>query len=207
MRIALFGATGGIGRRVLARLLLAGHTVTALSRRPGAVVAGPATRPITGDVTDPEAVAATVTGQDLVVSALGVATTRPDTTVSVGTRTIVAAMAEHRVPRLIAISGNGLGVNGGPVVDRILTPTLLRHVKVEAQAQEAAITDSPLHWTIIRPFRLVDRWPPSVAYRVAESFSPTVVVRWTTRDDAARAIIEHLDDGPRSVLWVASGGR
>jgi putative NADH-flavin reductase len=189
-------------------LLLAGHHVTAVSRRPGAVADGPATRTVVGDVTDPAAVAAAVADQDVVISALGVATTRPDTTVSVGTRHIVSAMAEQGVSRLLAISGNGLGINGGPVVDRLLTPTILRHVKTEAQAQEDAITASELAWTIVRPFRLVDRWPPSVRYRVAKSFSPTVLVRWTTRDDAARAVVERLDDaGTPRVLWVASGGR
>jgi putative NADH-flavin reductase len=208
MRIALFGATGGIGRRLLVRLLLGGHAVTTVSRRPGVVTEGPATHAVVGDVTDPETVARAVVDQDAVISALGVATTRPDTTLSVGTGHIVSAMSEHGVSRLLVISGNGLGINGGPVVDRLLTPTLLRHVKTDAQAQEYVITASGLRWTIVRPFRLVDRRPPSVRYRVAESFPTTVLARWTTRDDAARALAEHLDDaGPPRVLWVASGGR
>lgn len=62
-------------------------------------------------------------------------------------------------------------------------------------------------WTIIRPFRLVDRWP-SMRYRVAPAFSPTLLLRWTTRDDVARCLVEHLDhDAATRILWAASGGR
>ena len=207
MRVLVLGATGGIGRRVVPRLLAAGHEITTLSRRPGAVEAGPAIRPLVGDVTDPGAVRDAVEGQDAVISALGVTSLEADDTLTVGTKTLVAAMDEAGVRRLLAVTGNGLGINAGPIVDLVLTRTLLRHVKADAQGQEDAITGSGLDWTIVRPFRLVDRWPPSMTYRVAPAFSRTLVLRWTTRDDVARCVVEHLDRGAEGVLWVASGGR
>ena len=37
MKILLIGATGGTGQEILPRLLAAGHTVTALVRRPEAI--------------------------------------------------------------------------------------------------------------------------------------------------------------------------
>ncbi len=206
-RVLLLGATGGIGRRVLPRLLVAGHHVTTLSRRADAFAAGPATRPMVGDVTDPAAVAAAVDGQDVVISALGVATLKPDDTLARGTENVLGAMNGHGVDRLIAVTGNGLGVNGGFVVDKIVTPLLLKNVKADAEAQEASIRRSTPHWTIIRPFRLVDRWP-SLRYQVADTFSRTLIARWTTREDVARCVVDQVHDvASRQILWVASGGR
>lgn len=46
-----------------------------------------------------------------------------------------------------------------------------------------------------------------MTYRVAPAFSRTLVLRWTTRDDVARCVVEHLGRGAEGVLWVASGGR
>src|SRR5919197_954443 len=76
------------------------------------------------------------------------------------------------VSRLLAVTGNGLGINGGPFVDRFLTPVILRHVKADAVAQEATIGVSGLDWTIVRPFRLVNR-SRAEHYQVAEELAPT----------------------------------
>jgi uncharacterized protein YbjT (DUF2867 family) len=100
MRIALFGATGGIGRHLLAWALAEGHDVHVLARRPellarppgalapagagsvsvsggsvsvsgGPVPAAGGLTVTAGDALDPGAVAAVVAGADAVLSALG----------------------------------------------------------------------------------------------------------------------------------------
>ena len=45
LRVAVFGATGKIGRHVVDRLLAAGHTVTASSENPRPLRPGPARVP------------------------------------------------------------------------------------------------------------------------------------------------------------------
>ncbi|HUA31158.1 MAG TPA: NAD(P)H-binding protein [Streptosporangiaceae bacterium] len=76
MRLALLGATGGIGGHVLAWALDAGHTVHALARRPGApslaALSPAAGLAVTaGDALDAGAVAEVIAEADAVVSALG----------------------------------------------------------------------------------------------------------------------------------------
>src|SRR5712691_4953897 len=76
MRIALFGAGGIIGRRILDEALRRGHQVTAVVRDPTRF-SGPADRVavVQGDVVDAASVAAAVRGHDAVISAVGPAHT------------------------------------------------------------------------------------------------------------------------------------
>ena len=71
MRIALLGATGGIGGHVLDWALDEGHAVHALARRPGALPLAAWLAVTAGDALDPVAVAEVIAEADAVVSALG----------------------------------------------------------------------------------------------------------------------------------------
>ena len=71
MRIALVGATGMIGQRILAEALSRGHQVTAIARDPSKVSKRPNIEVKTGDVLKPETLAPAVAGNDVVVCAFG----------------------------------------------------------------------------------------------------------------------------------------
>src|SRR5438876_790918 len=65
MRIALFGASGTIGRRIAQEALDRGHTVTAIVRHPdGLDLRHEHLTAVAGDVTDPASVAQAVAGPD-----------------------------------------------------------------------------------------------------------------------------------------------
>src|SRR5204863_6637918 len=77
MKIAVFGGTGRTGREVIRLAIQAGDEMTVLARSASSVgVQHPRLRVSAGDVTDADAVARVVEGQDAVVSSLG-ATRRP----------------------------------------------------------------------------------------------------------------------------------
>jgi Nucleoside-diphosphate-sugar epimerases len=70
MRVAVAGATGCIGSRLVPRLLAAGHAVTALVRDPSApraasLVSAPDVRVVEGDLLAPEGVAGCCRGADV----------------------------------------------------------------------------------------------------------------------------------------------
>lgn len=73
MRIALFGASGRVGSRLLEYALADGHTVRALVRDPTKLepLASPGLIVVTGDVLDSTAVSETVSESDAVISVLG----------------------------------------------------------------------------------------------------------------------------------------
>ncbi|MFE3029980.1 NAD(P)-dependent oxidoreductase, partial [Nocardia tengchongensis] len=112
MNVAIFGATGTIGRHVVTQALAAGHQVTVLVRDPAKLtVTHERLRAVTGDVLDPAAVERTVIGQDAVIVALGAG--RKGVVRAEGTRLIIEAMNRTGVKRLICQSTLGVGDSRG----------------------------------------------------------------------------------------------
>lgn len=75
--VALFGATGGTGRRVLTRLVAAGHQVRVLVRDPARLPSVDGVVVVVGDVLDPAAVGETVAGSGWMPAPKSRATTWP----------------------------------------------------------------------------------------------------------------------------------
>ena len=71
MRIIVFGPTGGTGRLLLEKALLAGHSVTAFARNAATIMPRPGLAIVAGSVLEAAAVDAAVAGHDAVLSALG----------------------------------------------------------------------------------------------------------------------------------------
>ena len=73
MKLLVFGATGGTGRRIVQQALQQGHVVTAFAREPKKIPLTHANlRVVRGDVLNPDSVESAVAGQEAVLSALGV---------------------------------------------------------------------------------------------------------------------------------------
>jgi NADH dehydrogenase len=110
MHVLVTGASGLVGRRLVARLLTAGVTVTAFVRTPGRLddLAAGALRVAVGDVTDPDSIARGLAGCDAVVhlaNASGVTDEARVHAVNVaGTGHVLAAARSAGVRRLIFTS-------------------------------------------------------------------------------------------------------
>ena len=108
-RIALFGATGRTGTRLLAAALAAGHTVRALVRDPSRLPSRVGLEVVVGDVLNLMDVASVVQETDGVLATLGGGTTaEPGTSRSQGMRNIIAAMERHGVSRIVGLGGAGV---------------------------------------------------------------------------------------------------
>ena len=147
MRLAIFGATGGIGTEVVRQALDAGHGVVAVVREPSRL-AVPGPDVVQADVMDPEAITPAVAAADAVVSALGPRGTAPTTVCSDGIRSIIRAMDKTGVRRLVAVSANGAFVEegDGPVTRLIAKPILrrlLRHGFADLRRMEQEIRAGP----------------------------------------------------------------
>lgn len=70
MKIAIIGATGHIGSRILDEALRRGHAVTGLSRDASKFAARDQLTPRTADTGDPEALARALAGHDAVIAAV-----------------------------------------------------------------------------------------------------------------------------------------
>src|SRR5712691_4783712 len=160
MNVLVFGATGPLGRRVVDRLLSAGHEVTAFVRSPGRLGSHPGLREVTGDVLEAGDVAAAIAGHDAVISALGHSRPSPGgRDLHPGTSHIIEGMRAAGVSRLIWISSHGVGDSRGRsgfVFERIFVPLRLRTEFADKERQEVMVTASDMDWTIVRPARLTN---------------------------------------------------
>lgn len=162
MHLALFGASGRTGRPLAAHALAAGHTATALVRDPARLPLSDAgLTVVTGDVLDTASVARTLQGADAVLVTLGHAKGSPDDLMARAARTIIAAMRDAGVARVVTETGAGVpdprdpGGLGPAVVRgvmRLVVPTLL----ADSEAHVDAFRASGLAWTAVRAPRLTE---------------------------------------------------
>ncbi|MEZ4622045.1 MAG: SDR family oxidoreductase [Caldilineaceae bacterium] len=193
MRIALVGATGGTGQEILKQSLTAGYTVTVLVREPTKIaVQDQQLTIVEGNVLDQSAVDRVVTGADAVVVALGNTANNPEMVVSTGTERIIDAMRRQGVRRLVVISSLGVGDSKRqvPFGFKLLSWTILRKTMKDKEAQEAAVRESGLDWTIIRPGGLTDD-PRTGNYRVGTDSS--IQAGRIARADVADFVLRELE--------------
>src|SRR5271155_5173836 len=99
MKVALIGATGNVGTRLLAELLSRHHTVTAIARHPEKVPSQPGVTAKRGDVFDEAGLTALLAGHDAVISAVRFSGS--------DARTIIDAVKAARVRRYLVVGGAG----------------------------------------------------------------------------------------------------
>ncbi|MFD2026113.1 NAD(P)-dependent oxidoreductase [Promicromonospora aerolata] len=158
MKIIVFGGTGSIGRLVVEQALERGHEVTVFTRNTASVVEEQKRLTVVeGSVFEIGDVAPAIEGHDAVVVTLGNGS--KGAVRSKGTATIVAAMRQVGVRRLIVQSTLGVGdswENLDFVWKRVMFGFLLRRAYVDHVEQERVTRDSGLDWTIARPAAFVD---------------------------------------------------
>jgi uncharacterized protein YbjT (DUF2867 family) len=169
MRLALFGATGTVGRAVVDKALAAGHDLRVLARTPAKLgAAASVVSVVTGDAKDPEAVEHAIAGADAVVSTLG-GFADPDS-IRIGTARITEAMTGLGMRRIVVVQGYHLDFPGDPdnFGRRLILPMLYlgsRALIPDSRAMAAAIQASGLDWTVVRVPR-VTRGPSTGQIRV-----------------------------------------
>lgn len=154
MKIAIIGATRGIGLAMAQAALADGHEVTALARTPARMpMTHPRLRIIAGDALDLEAIVKVVEGQDIVCDCLG--TTNVARTITMFSRcaeNLAKALKPDQL--LIAVTGIGAGDSrghGGFWYDYLFMPIVLRRMYADKGRQERIIMRNVARWIIVRP--------------------------------------------------------
>lgn len=174
MKIAVIGATGGTGRKVMERALELGHEVVAVARRPEII--SPAERLSTrlGDVFDASSMAEAIAGTDVVISCIGptknfspgtvmsggipnmlAVNFSPGTVMSEGIQNILTACQQSGVKRFVMQSGIGLSDGKELSAGRRCVIGINRRIFSKAvkdkEIAEQAVQQSDLDWVIVRP--------------------------------------------------------
>lgn len=197
MRILVIGASGRVGREVVAQAVERGHQVSALTRTASTVERRDGVAVVEGEATDGGLLRRILRGHDAVVFALGTDKSGPTTLFSDATRELLAAMAESGVDRLVAVTGVGAGEtrgHGGWLYDRVIFPLFTRERYADKDRQEALIAASATRWTVVRP-------GPFSTARAREPFEAIVDIRPDTRitkvstAEVATFVLDDLETG------------
>jgi len=194
----VIGATGETGRETVAEALRRGIPVTALVRRVEDAATFPAgVAVIVGDARDQAAVVRALSGQDVVVSTLGARKGSPVGTVrSDATRTIVAAMGQAGVQRIVAVSSIGVGESVAHMSRgaRFMWPRIVgRDRLAEVERMERILASSGLDWTVVRPPRLMSG--PATGKVQVGATVPTHSRSQLDRADLAHVLVDLATSG------------
>lgn len=214
-RLFLLGATGGIGRCVIAHALRRGHDVTAFVRSPATLEATLAAvrEPdagrlvvVKGDPRDGAAIADVLPGHDAVISALGPPGPGATTIHRDAAKATVWAMKAVGVRRLLVVSA-AVNFEDEGFLTWLLRNTFLRNIVVDTRAMEAIVSTSGLAFTIVRPPRLTNG-PFTDRYVVEPERLPRGG-RTVSRADVAHFMVDsvererHVDE----MVGMATGSR
>ena len=150
MKIALIGATGFIGSRLLDEAVQRGHQVTAIVRQPEKLPTRPGVTSQRGDVFDPASLAKLLAGHDVVISAVHFSQSDPEK--------LITAVKNSGVKRYLVVGGAG-SLQVAPGVDLIDTPQFPAEYKVEAGKGRDFLVrlrqETVLDWTFLSPSALI----------------------------------------------------
>jgi putative NADH-flavin reductase len=200
VRIAVLGASGGIGRELVQQATKAGHHVVAVARRIESEAA-PHMTPVKGSILDPGVAERAVTGADAVAWCVGARTLGPAflrtvTVFSEGTQRAVDTMKRAGVTRLAVITGIGAGESrghGGVLYNWIGLPLVVGAIYADKDRQEAIVKASGLDWTIVRP-TLLTNGPRTGRYRVLTNLEGVHGGR-ISRADCADCLLRAMAEG------------
>src|SRR6202167_257633 len=162
MKIAVVGATGATGRRVVKHALAQGHLVTAVARHPERLSAADRLSFVRGDVLSPGGMTGALDDVEAVISCIGPQKNlSPGTLMSVGVASILTECKRANVRRFILQSG--IGLSDG----RELSCPNRFIVRVSGRIFTSAVTDKAvaermtqkidMEWVIARsPGRIVE---------------------------------------------------
>jgi uncharacterized protein YbjT (DUF2867 family) len=159
MKVVVFGSSGQTGLQLIKQLIEAGYEVTAFARTPLKLKEFEnKIRIIKGDARDGVSVLKAVTGQDAVLHVLSEKITEKSDIQTVFADNLVSAMKKSDVKRLIVLSARGSGDSHDkvPAFFKPVLATLLKNVFIDKKQAEEIIIDSPLDYTLVRPFILTN---------------------------------------------------
>jgi putative NADH-flavin reductase len=150
MKVALIGASGQAGSRLLAELSRRGHRVTAIARDPEKIAALPGVTAKKGDVFDKAGLAALIEGHDAAISAVRFTAGDP--------KLLIEAVKAAGVKRYFVVGGAG-SLEVAPGVKLIDTPQFPAAYKPEAakggEFLDLLRKEHDLEWTFLSPSAMV----------------------------------------------------
>jgi len=161
MKIALIGATGFVGSRLLDEALDRKHEVTAVVRRPERLPVRANLVAKQGDILEVDRLAGLLAGHDVVISAFSSTQNEEDTFAGMveGGKAIIAAAKKAGIPRLLFVGGAG-SLEVAPGQQVIDQPGFPEEWKAGAGGTREILyllkEEPDLEWTFLSPAAMLE---------------------------------------------------
>ncbi|SDR85812.1 NAD(P)-dependent oxidoreductase [Bradyrhizobium canariense] len=190
MKIAVIGASGNAGSRIVAELARRGHAITAIVRNPEKIAPRPNVVAKRGDVMDPGSLAKLLAGHDVAVSSVHFLDSDP--------AKLIAAASDSKVGRYLVVGGAG-SLEVAPGVPLVTTPGFPVAYKPEAE-KGAVFLDllrrqKELNWTFLSPSALFTAGERTGKFRLGTDQLLTAPdgKSWISFEDFAVALADEIE--------------
>lgn len=201
MKVALIGASGNVGSRLLAELSRRGHEVTAIARNPERIETRPGVTPAKGDLFDDATLTETLRGHDAVLSAVLFIMSDPDK--------LLNAVKASGVKRYLVVGGAG-SLEVAPGLKLADTPEFPAEYKQEAtkggEFLDLLRQDQDLDWTFLSPSAVFGPGERTGRFRLG---TDQLLVNETgssiSYEDYAIALVDELENTKHSRARFTAG--
>lgn len=196
MKIAVIGASAGVGLQVTRLALEKGHELATLSRRVVPLPDHVKLRRVQGSATSLNDVRVAVERADAILVTLGVKSPFATTVFSDSARLLLRVLQETgSSPTLILLTGFGTGDswNYNSLPMKLLFTLLLKAVYADKSEQERVIASGYPRWEIVRPGRLTNG-ELTGRYRVLDNLVEGMRVGTISRADVAHFMVAQVEN-------------
>lgn len=191
MKIAVIGATGNVGSRLVDEALSRGHQITAIARNASRLPPDENLIFSAADAAAPDQLADTLKGHDVVMSATPFRLVKPDN--------LIGAVRRSGVKRYLVVGGAGsLEVAPGlALVDSPGFPALYRDEALAGKAFLAALRNVvDLDWTMLSPAALFTAGERTGVFRLGQDSLLTAAdgKSWISFEDFAAAMLDEVEE-------------
>lgn len=196
MRVALYGATGRAGSRILQELVQRGHHVAAMARETPKAPSTAGVEWKIDDLSDVQQIADNIRGSDAVISAYAPPAENTGALVGVCER-LARAVAQSHVPRLLVVGGAGtLEVAPGVTLlqSGMLPAEWVAIATAHSQTLEALQATS-IDWTYVAPAAMFEPGERTGTYRTESTrlLSDAKGESRISMEDYALAMVDELE--------------
>lgn len=191
MKIAIIGATGNVGQRIVTEAVSRGHDVTAISRNLSNVTTGAGVTASAGDVNNPDALAEVLKEHDAIVSSVMFVHGDP--------HKLIDAVQKSAVKRYLVVGGAG-SLSAAPGLNVVDTPDFPQEYHEEASKGRDFLNvlksdADDLDWTMLSPSALFVPGARTGAFRLGKDdlLVGSDGKSWISYEDYAIAFLDELE--------------
>ena len=206
MKVTVFGASGRVGKKVVALLLAGGHEVVAVVHSQNPFESQKGLKVVTLDVHNEVKVAEVISGSQVVLSCLSNWGSKKGDVLTAAMKAVVPAMKKAGVKRVVSLTGNAAFTpEDRPSLlqkaNRSMLAKIAPKVLQDGEVHMAVLRQSELDWTVLRSPVMNELG--KVQYKLKSQLSGgTATIH---RDAVARAMVEQVGDtkwiGKTPTIW------